>query len=99
MSGSVYWEDLVDDLNDPEFLREYVLESSGPFRQSVERILAAVERIIAERLAAEREAMIQVARRQTDLTELVHFDKPSDFRKGVLTVIVALEAHARGGES
>jgi hypothetical protein len=39
---------------------------------------------------------IAVARRQTNLAELVHFDKPSDFRKGVLTVIVALEA-ARDG--
>lgn len=25
--NSVYWEDLVEDLKDPEFLREYVLES------------------------------------------------------------------------
>ena len=32
-----------------------------------------------------------VVERQTDLTDLVHFDKPSDFRKGVLTCLVALD--------
>ena len=33
-----------------------------------------------------------VVERQTDLTELVHFDRPSDFRKGVLTCLMALDA-------
>lgn len=32
-----------------------------------------------------------VVERQTDLTELVHFDRPSDFRKGVLTCLAALD--------
>lgn len=29
--------------------------------------------------------------RQTSLAELVHFDRPSDFRKGVLTCLAALD--------
>ena len=37
---------------------------------------------------------IGVVERQTNLTELVHFDRPSDFRKGVLTCIAALNAEA-----
>lgn len=33
----------------------------------------------------------EVVMRQTDLAELVHFDRPSDYRKGVLTCLVALD--------
>lgn len=39
-------------------------------------------------LRAAREAVL----RQTDLTELVHFERPSDFRKGVLTCLAAVDA-------
>lgn len=34
----------------------------------------------------------ETVERQTDLTELVHFERPSDFRKGVLTCLAALDA-------
>lgn len=61
-------------------------------------LVVAVERIIADReRRAKTEAWsdaIGVVERQTNLTELVHFDKPSDFRKGVLTCIAALKAEA-----
>lgn len=44
----------------------------------------------------------KVVERQTDLTDLVHFERPSDFRKGVLTCLVALdneiEAQSRRSE-
>ncbi len=39
-------------------------------------------------------AAVETAERQTNLADLVHFDKPSDFRKGVLTVITALREGA-----
>lgn len=34
----------------------------------------------------------EVVDRQTDLAELVHFERPSDFRKGVLTCLAALDS-------
>ena len=34
----------------------------------------------------------EVVERQTDLTELIHFERPSDYRKGVLTCLMALTA-------
>lgn len=34
----------------------------------------------------------EVVARQTDLTELIYFERPSDFRKGVLTCLAALDA-------
>lgn len=37
----------------------------------------------------------EIVARQTDLTELVHFERPSDFRKGVLTCLAALDARIR----
>lgn len=40
-----------------------------------------------------------VVARQTDLTELVLFDRPSDFRKGVLTCITALDSAIKEAES
>ena len=33
-----------------------------------------------------------IVERQTNLPDLIHFERPSDFRKGVLTSIMALEA-------
>jgi hypothetical protein len=33
----------------------------------------------------------KVVERQTDLTELIHFERPSDYRKGVLTCLMALD--------
>lgn len=33
----------------------------------------------------------KVVERQTNLADLVHFDRPSDFRKGVLTCLAALD--------
>jgi hypothetical protein len=33
----------------------------------------------------------RIVERQTDLTELVHFERPSDYRKGVLTCLMALD--------
>lgn len=38
---------------------------------------------------------VEVVRRQANLPDLVHFDRPSDFRKGVLTCLAALEAPAQ----
>jgi len=38
-------------------------------------------------LRAAREAV----GRQTNLPDLVHFDRPSDFRKGVLSCVVAID--------
>lgn len=46
------------------------------------------------RTAAWGEARAAVER-QTNLPDLVYFDKPSDFRKGVLSSLVALD-NARG---
>lgn len=43
------------------------------------------------RAEALREARA-IVERQTDLTELVLFDRPSDFCKGVLTCLAALDA-------
>jgi hypothetical protein len=40
-----------------------------------------------------------VVERQTDLTDLVHFDRPSDFRKGILTCLVALDDAIARAES
>lgn len=42
--------------------------------------------------AAALDAAIATVERQTDLTELMHFDRPSDYRKGVLTSLAALHA-------
>jgi hypothetical protein len=39
-----------------------------------------------------RREAIKVVRAQAGLPDLVHFDRPSDFRKGVLTCLAALEA-------
>lgn len=36
----------------------------------------------------------EAVRAQANLPDLVHFDRPSDFRKGVLTCLAALEAGA-----
>lgn len=33
-----------------------------------------------------------VVQAQTNLPDLIHFDRPSDFRKGVLTCLAALDA-------
>jgi hypothetical protein len=49
---------------------------------------AAYERGVAEGL---RRAATAV-RAQANLPDLVHFDRPSDFRKGVLTCLAALES-------
>lgn len=43
-------------------------------------------------LLAGLRAAREVVDRQTDLAELVHFERPSDFRKGVLTCLAALDA-------
>lgn len=45
-----------------------------------------------------REA-VQVVRAQADLPSLMHFDRPSDFRKGVLTCLAALEARQEKSET
>lgn len=47
---------------------------------------------IADAKAETWEQAIATATRQIDLTDLMHFDKPSDFSKGVLTTIAALNA-------
>lgn len=41
----------------------------------------------------------EVVARQTSLTELVHFERPSDFRKGVVTCLVALDNAIREAEA
>lgn len=35
---------------------------------------------------------VAIVRAQADLPSLMHFDRPSDFRKGVLSCLAALEA-------
>lgn len=57
---------------------------------ALEDILRArIEHAVAVALHGARE----VVERQTDLTELVVFERPSDFRKGVLTSLTALDAY------
>lgn len=58
-------------------------------------VMPVIYNLMAERDDAAWKEAIAVATRQTDLTDLtdlVHFERPSDFRKGVLTVITALNA-------
>lgn len=40
-----------------------------------------------------------VVERQTNLADLVHFDRPSDFRKGIVTCLVALDEAIREAEA
>jgi phage/plasmid primase-like uncharacterized protein len=40
------------------------------------------------------EEAAQIVRSQANLPDLMHFDRPSDFRKGVLSCLAALEAAA-----
>ncbi|GAA2608579.1 hypothetical protein GCM10010399_44260 [Dactylosporangium fulvum] len=49
---------------------------------------------IAEGLRQAAEAV----RAQANLPDLVHFDRPSDFRKGVLSCLAALEARNHEGK-
>jgi hypothetical protein len=60
----------------------------------LERLLAQVK--AEARVSALAEAALAVER-QTNLPDLVHFDKPSDFRKGVLTALMAVRALVDGG--
>ena len=58
---------------------------------------AAVRKVdVGQMTAAVADAVWAVAeariRRQASLPDLVHFERPSDFRKGVLTCLAALEA-------
>jgi len=46
----------------------------------------------ARAFAAGLRAAREVVARQADLTDLVHFERPSDYRKGVLTCLAALDA-------
>lgn len=59
-----------------------------------DRLRDKVEAVRAATWDAAREAVA----RQTDLTELVHFDRPSDFRKGVLSSLVALDEARKEAE-
>jgi hypothetical protein len=47
---------------------------------------------VAQARAEAWDEAVATVRRQTNLADLIHFDRPSDFRKGVLTCITALEA-------
>lgn len=58
------------------------------FRRQADALLAAGIGVVAE---AWDEAIATVER-QTNLADLMHFDRPSDFRKGVLTSLMALKA-------
>ena len=51
--------------------------------------IAAALPLIREQIWAEARTVLE---RQTDLTELIHFDRPSDFRKGISTCLAALDA-------
>lgn len=53
-----------------------------------ERLVAAGVGVIAEAWDAADAAV----ERQTNLADLMHFDRPSDFRKGVLSSLMALRA-------
>ncbi len=58
-------------------------------------IEAAEKAALAERERGVAEGLKRAAtavRAQAGLPDLVHFDRPSDFRKGVLTCLAALEA-------
>lgn len=52
----------------------------------------AVEAIVAARVAEAWNEAERAVERQTNLAELVYFDKPSDFRKGVLSSLTAVKA-------
>lgn len=52
----------------------------------------AVEAIVAARVAGAWNEAERAVERQTNLAELVYFDKPSDFRKGVLSSLTAVKA-------
>ena len=57
------------------------------------RALAAAYPLLRQQIETEVWSVARAAvERQTDLADLVHFDRPSDFRKGVLTSLVALDA-------
>lgn len=71
-------------------------------RAALVAALPVLERQLRDKIAADVwDAARTAVARQTDLTELVHFERPSDFRKGVLTCLVALdnerESVVRGG--
>lgn len=55
-------------------------------------LTAAAPHIAAQAWERVWKQVIECVERQADLPSLVHFDKPSDFRKGVLTVLAALNA-------
>jgi hypothetical protein len=63
--------------------------SRADFLDASARGLAAALPFIREQIWAEARTVLE---RQTDLTELIHFDRPSDFRKGILTCLAALDA-------
>lgn len=65
---------------------EVVLDIS---REAAEGMLASA--LDTAREAGRRQA-VEAVRAQADLPDLVHFDRPSDFRKGVLSCLAALEA-------
>jgi hypothetical protein len=58
-------------------------------REAAEGMLASS--LDTAREAGRRQAAVAV-RAQANLPDLVHFDRPSDFRKGVLSCLAALEA-------
>jgi hypothetical protein len=59
---------------------------------------AYADGIEAGRRLGRRQAT-EAVRAQANLPDLVHFDRPSDFRKGVLSCLAALEARNNEGKS
>lgn len=81
---------------DTEALVRVIAGNLPGYPAPVDHVAAA---ILASDWLAARDAQVRaeawdeaykVVERQTDLTELVHFERPSDFRKGVLTCLTAL---------
>lgn len=56
----------------------------------------AIQAVGAQGIAEGLRQAKTAVRAQAGLPDLVHFDRPSDFRKGVLTCLAALEAHGGG---
>lgn len=62
-------------------------------RDTQDELLPEVEaEAYARGLAEGRRLAIAAVRAQASLPDLMHFDRPSDFRKGVLSCLAALEA-------
>lgn len=74
--------------------KEYV-DSLFWSSRDVPNLLAALAEAQRERDEAEAAGFaraVAIVRAQADLPSLVHFDRPSDFRKGVLSCLAALAA-------